>query len=177
MASTCALDGCGRVLKSHGYCDTHWKRVQRHGHPGPAQIGRTVQQRMLALADTTTESGCWEWLGRRQPSGYGQVWLNEKQRAALAHRVSYETFVGPIPEGLQIDHLCRNRGCIQPEHLEPVTAAENFARSTHPSALAKKTGKCGRGHELATHGKTTAEGGHIITRCQECRRIRERKAS
>jgi hypothetical protein len=177
MAAECSLDGCVRHVKSHGYCDTHWKRVQRHGAPGPAQIGRTVQQRLMALTDVGDGTGCWEWHGRRQLSGYGQVWVNEQRRADPAHRVSYEAFVGPIPEGLQIDHLCRNRRCIRPDHLEPVTAAENFARSTHPAALTKKTGVCGRGHDLAVHGKTTTSGTTEITRCQECRRERERKAA
>jgi hypothetical protein len=67
---------------------------------------------------------CWVWLGSRSPEGYGRIGV------AYAHRISYERHVGPIPEDLHIDHLCRNKTCVNPEHLEPVTQAENQRRAT-----------------------------------------------
>lgn len=70
---------------------------------------------------------CWEWTGAKTGAGYGHVLLNYKN--VYAHRLSYELLVGPIPEGLVIDHVCRNRGCINPEHLEPVTPRENVMRA------------------------------------------------
>lgn len=73
------------------------------------------------------DSGCWEWIGTKKSNGYGCVW--NEGRTLLAHRVSYEAFVRPIPDGLQIDHLCRNKGCINPAHLEPVTPKVNTCRA------------------------------------------------
>jgi hypothetical protein len=74
------------------------------------------------------ENGCWLWQRATNEKGYGRVQFQGRHRAA--HRVSYTTFVGPIPEGLQLDHLCRVRHCINPAHLEPVTHDENHRRKT-----------------------------------------------
>lgn len=72
------------------------------------------------------ETGCWDWIASKNQDGYGQFKLNSKM--LKAHRVSYHNFKGPIPEGLQLDHLCSNRSCINPDHLEPVTQAVNNRR-------------------------------------------------
>ena len=69
---------------------------------------------------------CWYWAGSYFPSGYGQVWSPSLKRPYQAHRWVYEELVGPIPEGLQIDHLCRVRGCVNPKHLRVVTGRENI---------------------------------------------------
>ena len=74
-------------------------------------------------------SGCWLWTGTLSGSGYGQFQLSPvTKKKAQAHRASYEYFVGPIPEGMQIDHLCRVRCCVNPAHLELVTQSENTRR-------------------------------------------------
>lgn len=74
-----------------------------------------------------TADGCWEWQAARKATGYGLMRVRRKTR--LVHRFSYETFVGPIPEGLTIDHLCGNRACCNPAHMEPVTQRTNSLRS------------------------------------------------
>ena len=71
---------------------------------------------------------CWRWTGTRDRSGYGQ--MKYQGRRPGAHRVSYELFVGPVPEGLELDHLCRSPECVRPDHLEPVTHAENMRRQS-----------------------------------------------
>lgn len=76
----------------------------------------------IARKYNIVESGCWEWTDHIGPRGYGTLRVGGKKGKKIdAHRIVYETFVGPIPEGLEIDHLCRNRACIYPDHLEPVT--------------------------------------------------------
>mgnify|MGYP001608583411 CR=1 FL=1 len=71
--------------------------------------------------------GCWDWQASKTPGGYGS--FRAADRTVCAHRFSYELLVGPIPEGLDLDHLCRNKGCVNPEHLEPVTRRENMLRA------------------------------------------------
>lgn len=71
-------------------------------------------------------SGCWLWLGEINRNGYGRVWVSGKR--LMAHRHLYERLVGPIPEGLVLDHLCRNRSCCNPAHMDPVTVRVNTLR-------------------------------------------------
>lgn len=94
---------------------------------------KTTAQRFLEKVEREP-GGCHVWTAYVRPSGYGMFGIG--RRVHYAHRVAYELFVGPIPEGLQIDHLCRNRRCVNPMHLEPVTHRENgrrgkWSRKTH----------------------------------------------
>ena len=91
-------------------------------------------------------SGCWLWAGPCYSNGYGD--LRKNKWHMLAHRWSYEHFIGPIPEGLDLDHLCRVRSCVNPAHLEPVTRRINLLRGdTIPARFAART-HCLNGHEL-----------------------------
>lgn len=102
--------------------------------------------------DTTT--GCWVWVRQRNKHGYGHVCVGTRRSntgktcgiGAGAHRVSYELHIGKIPAGLQIDHLCRNRACVNPQHLEPVSAKENVNRGETIAKAAKAATSCKRGH-------------------------------
>ena len=114
------------------------------------------------------ENGCWEWQGPLNRNGYGLFYLS-KTRAA--HRVSYEFFVGLIPEGLQIDHLCRNRACVNIEHLEIVTHRENCLRGTSPLAVNARRTHCVHGHPLS--GKNLAIGYRGDRICKACHRRRQ----
>lgn len=95
--------------------------------------------------DKNGDGGCWLWTGAKTSNGYG--YLNTDGGRRLAHRFSYESLVGPIPAGLQLDHLCRVRHCVNPTHLEPVTQRENVLRGEGLSAANARKTHCSRGHE------------------------------
>jgi hypothetical protein len=116
-------------------------------------------------------NGCWEWMGatvgkRGTRRSYGQISVN--RRTVLAHRYSYERFVGPIPAGLQLDHLCRNPACVNPAHLEAVTQRTNILRGESPCARNASMTHCPCG--LALKGKNLYVAPDGSRRCVECRK-------
>lgn len=96
---------------------------------------------------------CWLWRGSITGSGYGSFRLGG--RAQAAHRIAYELMIGPIPEGLTLDHLCRVRNCVNPAHLEPVTSTENILRGEGPTALNARKTHCPQGHEYTPENTRT----------------------
>lgn len=124
-----------------------------------------------------TDSGCIEWIGGLNGVGYGQFYVgmdaNPRTGKGYAHRWSYEHHVGPIPDGLHIDHLCRNRACVNPDHLEPVTRAENVLRGMGQSALNARKTHCPKGHPL--NGANVRIGTKGERKCRACERAQSRK--
>lgn len=123
------------------------------------------------------EDGCWTWLGSTD-KGYGLLGLKigGTWRTVKAHRFSYELNVGPIPKGLQLDHLCRNRACVNPAHLEPVDNRTNSLRGQSPVALNARATHCPKGHEYTpdnTIVKATRCG--LGRECRQCGRERQRR--
>jgi hypothetical protein len=110
----------------------------------------TIHSPIHCLASKfTIGDGCWEWTASINEGGYGQIGMGRPQKMRKAHRVLYELLVGPIPAGLELDHLCRNRRCVRPSHLEPVTHQENMLRGNGAaSANAAKT-HCAKGHPFS----------------------------
>ena len=121
--------------------------------------------RIARLVDATGD--CWVWLGDSWDGRYGRMKIgpNRARRSVAAHRASYEAFVGPIPDGLTLDHLCRNTKCVNPEHLEPVTMRENTLRGTNFVADNARKTHCPLGHEYTY---TTKRGKR---RCNTCGRL------
>ena len=122
------------------------------------------------------ETGCWEWSAARTQGGYGVFWFDGKQH--YAHRVAYELVKGKIPEGLELDHLCRHRACVRPDHLEAVTHKENLLRGeTFQAANAAKT-HCPQGHPYSGDNLyVTPDGERECRTCraESARRYRARK--
>lgn len=114
--------------------------------------------RKVAVGD-----GCWEWQGALS-AGYGSYRRQTETR--LAHRRAYEDLVGPIPEDLQLDHLCRNPRCVNPSHLEPVTSRENTVRGTNPNMVRHLAATCPKGHNKAEHRYVSPKG---VGYCRICR--------
>jgi hypothetical protein len=132
--------------------------------------GVPLETRFAAKYEKNAETGCWDWTASTFPSGYGCFWLS---KVRPAHRVSYEIYVGEIPEGLTLDHLCRNIACVNPAHLEPVTQRENTLRGFNPAALNHRKTECVNGHpfdEENTTVRRTSRGGWR-RECRACMRI------
>jgi hypothetical protein len=121
--------------------------------------------------------GCWLWRGWRNSEGYGRVRVPGQSGVALAHRVSYETLVGPIPEGKQLDHLCRNTACIRPSHLEPVTSRENTMRGRNQVAVLARQTHCKRGHALKGGNLRLTRTGRSCRRCNNEARAAAKRAA
>ena len=114
-------------------------------------------------------NNCWNWKATTS-RGYGYFRLGS--RMVSAHRFAYELFKDNIPEKLQIDHLCRNRKCVNPDHLEPVTAKENLYRGNPVFLLNKNKSHCKNGHEFTIEGVWKNKNGGRY--CKKCHNKRQR---
>lgn len=132
---------------------------------------KTAEER-FAEKWVADENGCHVWTAGKAGNGYGSFWLG---RTRLAHRVAWEWAKGHIPDGRQLDHLCRNRSCVNVDHLEPVTCRENVLRGVGIAAVNSNRTHCPKGHQLTesrmilVHGKLRRH-----RRCRECERPNER---
>jgi hypothetical protein len=108
----------------------------------------TAERRFWEKVDKRGPDECWRWTGALSSKRYGTLTMGHRDRVP-AHRFAYELLVGPIPDGLEIDHLCRNTRCVNPAHMEPVTHRENGLRGTSKAAENARKTHCVRGHSLA----------------------------
>jgi hypothetical protein len=144
--SGCVVDGCERPYRANGMCRAHHLRFRAHGDAfahvpvGSTKRGlRTDDERFWSKVDATGD--CWEWTGQAV-QGYGSFTSRAsgtRSGRIGAHRWAYQTLIGPVPEGLVLDHRCRNTRCVSPTHLDPVTQGENVrrgVRATRAPALA-----------------------------------------
>jgi hypothetical protein len=122
---------------------------------------------------------CWLWAGHETADGYGKFSWNRGYQVITrhVHRVAYELFVGPIPKGLTIDHLCRNKLCVNPDHLEAVTNRENILRSDGITAVHARKKTCIHGHPLEGYNLIIRQmpNGGLMRQCRECGHIRTKK--
>jgi len=139
-------DCCGRAVV-RGWCSKHYARWKRHGDVNAVRVDMSnriyadAPTRFMAKVEKT--DGCWLWTAHKNRQGYGAF------DRVMAHRWSYNHFVGPIPEDLVLDHLCRNRACVNPDHLEAVPSPVNILRGFGPPANNKRRTHCLAGHHLS----------------------------
>lgn len=130
-----------------------------------------IPERIFDQLAFEPNTGCWLWAGKVRGDGY--VRFNDNGKGVYGHRFMYEHLIGVIPEGLTIDHLCRVRSCLNPQHLEPVTMKVNILRGISPFAVNARKTHCVHGHEYTAENTISLKNGR---ECKECRRgfIRKR---
>lgn len=176
--SQCTVKECNRKVHGRGLCGMHYSRWRANGDPTTSKYARTKPSEEWVIAKFLSQvektGTCWFWRGMIARNGYGAFHIpgpNKPHKTVRAHRFSYKAFKGKLPDfdprGLRLDHTCRNRHCVNPDHLELVSAQVNVARSwpaTKP--------QCKHGH-LFTPENTRIYRGE--RKCRACARIRARK--
>lgn len=163
---TCSVPSCDLLMHARGVCSTHYMRLLHHGSLIDRRYERTEAERFWEKVSTPTPDGCWLWTGGTSIDGYGTFGLTKSKKTVRSHRWAYEALVGAIPEGLTLDHLCRNTLCVNPAHLEPVTSVVNVQRG---KALITH---CPHGHPYDSENTYHWRGHRICKACQRIRRSR-----
>lgn len=168
----CAVAECPDPKAVRDWCGKHYQRWRKYGDPEYTQRplwGAPVETRFFAKVDAA--GVCWEWTGAADGDGYGHF---EHKKA---HRWCWEHLVAPIAAGLELDHLCRNPACVNPDHLEPVTPQVNTLRSGSLTAIHARKTHCPQGHPYS--GANLRYGfranGRRFRQCRACMRIRDAK--
>lgn len=171
----CLIDGCDEEgNEGHGWCTKHYRRFWRHGDPlATSRIVGDDEARFWSYVDTNgplPESRpdlgpCHLWIGNLSPDGYAVMQMNGG--TGYMARWIYERECGPIPDGLEPDHLCRVRHCVNTDHLEPVTHQENILRGESFAAVNARKTHCPQGHEYTPENiRRQRDGGRLCRTCQ-----------
>lgn len=131
MKAKCEIEGCERPSRSRKMCESHYKKDRYRTSPnyrGPRRINDINESFALR---TKPEGDCIVWTGGRFPSGHGSV--SQDHQSRFAHRVAYEMKIGPVPEGMVLDHICRNPPCVNVDHLRVVTVKQNGENRDGPN--------------------------------------------
>jgi hypothetical protein len=173
----CKVADCHIEAHCRGWCKRHYETWRLHGDP----LYRYVRDDLARFWAKVNKDGpiparrpdlgpCWVWAKGLDPDGYAVFRYKGGQRA---HRFIYEQMVKPIPKGLVIDHLCRNRACVRPDHLEVVTSRVNILRGEAPPAINAAREVCSSGHELTDENTYIFPNGKRA--CRICRRRWQRE--
>ena len=176
MKRECGAHECGSPIYCKGWCRLHYERMKRTGRLDLP----STEDRFWAKVEKS--DGCWIWTGAKSLGGYAQVGIDHK--VVYGHRYAYEIARGPIPDGEQIDHMCHNRACVNPDHLRPVTRSENGLNRRGPQS-GSKSGVLGVAWDsqrkkwyasVYLNGKSISAGRHLTIREAE-RAVRSLKKS
>ena len=174
MNGTCGVITCREPAWRIGLCMKHSQRVKAYGTIHPATSKLNVERYLWSFVRVPAHpDGCWIWTGDQTPDNYGYGGFLRRLtpgRSSLAHRAVFELYHGEISPGLVLDHLCRVTLCVKPDHLEPVTNAENIRRGLHGLLRSH----CSAGHPLTVDG-VYSRPGTARRECRECKRGRARE--
>lgn len=158
----CQPCGRNRILYCKGLCRSCYNRLLKYGDPAPKDSLQEFVARFWSKVEKTDD--CWNWTGHIGRKGYGFVSHNPEQYSAQAHRTSWIILRGEIPGDLQLDHLCLNKRCVNPDHLEPVTNEVNGQRA---KAIRDLRPTCIRGHPFDEVNTYYEKPGKRV--CRTCR--------
>lgn len=170
----CSMPDCDQTANGHGYCSKHYNRFVRHGSPLVTLrvAGDPIDRFWHYVQKGADPSSCWLWTGGLNQDGYGVSTMNKKSYGA--HRFAWKLLRGDVPEGLVLDHLCRVRHCVNPDHLEVVTILENVRRGDSVS-----DDVCRNGHprtpENTGYGKNGRGADGVARYCKICFRKNQKK--
>ena len=170
----CSVEECDRTDRGgNGMCSLHYQRWKKWGDPQKTiRIVGDPVRRFWSYVDRFGPDECWLWMGGSRGGGYGAFW--DGTRRVRAYRYAYELLIERIPTGLDLDHLCRNHGCVNPAHLEPVTTKVNILRGVGaPAQNARKT-HCKYDHPLEGENLRVRSGRRD---CMICVRRRAREVA
>jgi len=162
---TCTHGGCDKPYLARGWCSKHYHRWLRTGRAE----GQLSPDERFAERIMPAES-CEIWVGNMNANGYGRISVGGKH--VLAHRYAWERANGPVPDGMELDHLCRNHACVRLSHLEPVVHRVNVLRGEAHCAVVVRTGVCKRGHSYDEQNTHVGPDGKRY--CRACRAMRAR---
>jgi hypothetical protein len=182
--ATCSEDGCSRPVVGWGWCSVHYNRWYHAMRKGEApDIRLSVEERLLAKRVINSD-GCWVWTGcasngNHSATPYG--YMSVDGRETVVHRIAHEVWIGPIPDGLDVDHViargCRSTLCFNPAHLEAVTPRVNVLRGIGPSAINAAKTTCNQGHPFDEANTYTRPSGKRDCRICNRRRVAEWRAA
>ena len=161
----CIIDGCDKRRHGHSYCGKHYMRLRRHGDVHATPRFDPPHIRFWRYVEKT--KSCWLWTGALC-KGYGHFMLAQRPAVTTkAHRYAFKQLVGPIPDDMTIDHLCLNKACVNPDHMEIVTFSENSKRGNPLKS------RCLNGHAFNDANTYYYRNGR--RKCRTCERDRMRK--
>jgi hypothetical protein len=178
----CSIPECDGQARARGMCTKHYQAEKKNGSL-PTQWNRAqrapapIEEKLVRGKRVSIETGCWEWTGQISEDGYGKVPIS-RGRYALVHIVSYRLAAGVIPSGSELDHLCRNRKCFNPKHLEAVTHKVNVNRGLLPAMMRDKSAAqthCKNGHPFSGENLILQGPEKKFRVCRICRSERQRR--